>query len=314
MSNIEGLVVKRTAIEQSIQVSGSLLPMDETVLMTEVAGRVVSVNLPEGKFVPKGTLLVKLFDGDLQAQLNKLQVQLKIAEATEKRQAELLKINGISQVDYDNTVLTRDNIKADIEILKVNIGKTEIRAPFDGVIGLRKVSPGAFLTTTAGTAVATIRAEQQLKLDFNVPEKYSSSIQNGKKVDFTIQGSDKQFTAKVIATEQSIDNATRNLKVRAVVDGKNPLLVAGAFADVTLLMGQDNNALMIPTQCVIPQARDKKVIVSHGGKATFVKVKTGIREASTVEITEGIHEGDTVVTTGLLFIRPDADLKFSKVN
>ena len=310
--NIEAIIVKPSTLSQSIQVSGSLLPFDETVLMAEMPGRVVSINLPEGKTVTKGTVLVKLFDGDLQAQLQKLQVQLQIAQATQKRQNELIKINGISQLDYDNSVLAVDNLTADINLLKVNISKTEIRAPYDGKIGLKKISVGANLSTS--TPVATIRAEQQLKLDFGVPEKYSGSIQVGKKIVFTVQGVDKKYTASVLATEQSIESNTRNLKVRAIVNGNDPALVAGAFANVELLMGQNSNTLMIPTQCVIPQARDKKVIIARGGKATFVKVKTGVREASTIEITEGIKAGDTVITTGLLFLRPDADLKITKIN
>ena len=312
VGNIEAIIVQPSTIAQDIQVSGTLLPFDETVLMAEVSGRAVNVNLPEGKTVAKGTVLVKLFDGDLQAQVHKLQVQLQIAQATQKRQSELLKINGISQLDYDNSVLAVDNLQADINLLQVNISKTEIRAPYDGKIGLKKISVGAFLNTN--TPIATIRAEQQLKLDFGVPEKYSSSIQTGKTINFAIQGADTKYEATVIATEQSIESNTRNLKVRAIVNGSHSNLVAGAFANVRLRMGQNSTALMVPTQCVIPQARDKKVIVAHSGKATFVKVKTGVRESSTIEITEGIQAGDTVITTGLLFLRPDGDLKISRIN
>jgi membrane fusion protein (multidrug efflux system) len=310
-SNIEGIIAKATTLDQSIQVSGTLIPTDETTIMTEVGGRVVALNLPEGKEVVQGTTLVKLFDGDLQAQLQKLQVQLKIAQSTEQRQRQLMAINGISQIDYDNSLLAVDNLKADIDLVRVNISKTEIRAPFTGKIGLKKISVGAYLTTT--TPVATIRAERQLKLDFSVPEKYSNKINMGKKVEFTVQGSGAKYNATIIATEENIESNTRNLKARAIVSGNNPLLVSGGYADVKVDLGENKKAIMIPTQCVIPQARDKRVIVSRGSKASFVKVKTGVREATTVEIEEGIAAGDTIVTTGILFIRPDAVLKFSKV-
>src|ERR1035437_6044038 len=142
VSSLEGFVVKPTIVDQFISVSGTLKPFEETVLMPEVTGRVIKINLPEGKFVKAGTLLVKLFDEDLQAQLHKSQAQLKITEQMQERQSELMKVNGISQSDYDQTVLQVHSIKADIEVLNVQIHKTELLAPFDGVIGLRNISVG----------------------------------------------------------------------------------------------------------------------------------------------------------------------------
>ena len=143
---VEGFMVKPSVIIEKIAVSGTLKPFEETVLMPEVTGRVVMINLPEGSFVNQGTLLVKLFDDDLQAGLKKSETQLQLAEQTEKRQSELIKINGISQNDYDQSVLQVNSINADIEVIKVQIRKTEVRAPFDGVIGLRNISLGAEVT------------------------------------------------------------------------------------------------------------------------------------------------------------------------
>jgi membrane fusion protein (multidrug efflux system) len=272
---------------------------------------VIAINLPEGKLVKQGTLLVKLFDDDLQASLKKSKTQLEIAEQTQKRQNELIKISGISQSDYDQAVLQVNSINADIEILKVQIRKTEVRAPFDGVIGLRSVSVGA--EVTPGTPLATIRSIQQLKLDFSVPEKYSATVKAGMKVKFSVQGDDTTYDAAVMATEEGIDVTTRNLKARAVVKNKDAALKPGAFANVDLELGKDTAALMVPTQAVIPMERSKQLIVAKNGKATFVTVKTGVRQASSVEVVEGIAAGDTVITTGLLLLKPGADLKFSKV-
>jgi membrane fusion protein, multidrug efflux system len=308
---VEGVVVKPSVVEQTISVSGTLRPFEETVLMPEGTGRVTAINLPEGKFVKQGTLLVKLFDDDLQAGLKKARTQLEIAEQTQKRQNELIKISGISQADYDQAVLQVNSINADIEILKVQVRKTEVRAPFDGVIGLRSISVGA--EVTPGTPLATIRSIQQLKLDFSVPEKYSSAVKAGMKVKFSVQGDDTTYDATVMATEEGIDVATRNLKARAVVKNKDAALKPGAFANVDLELGKDTAALMVPTQAVIPMERSKQLIVAKNGKATFVTVKTGVRQASSVEVVEGIAAGDTVVTTGLLLLKPGADLKFSKV-
>ncbi len=309
--SVEGYVVKPSLLEVTIQVSGTLLPFEETVLMPETGGRVVMVNLPEGKLVNKGTVLVKLFDGELQAQLKKSQTQLQMAEQTEKRQRELLKVSGISQFDYDQTVFQVNSIKDDIDLLKVQIGKTELKAPFDGMIGLKNISVGA--QATSSTAVATIRMINRLKLDFSVPEKYSREIVPGKLLTFTVEGDSAKYTAVVMATEGGIESDTRNLKVRAVVDHVSPALKPGAFATVELELGKHTDALLVPTQSIIPQARSKKLIVARDGKAEFITISTGIRKAAFIEVLNGIHSGDTVVTTGIVFLKPKADINFSKV-
>ncbi len=309
--SVEGYVVKPTLLMVTIQVSGTLLPFEETVLMPETGGRVVMINLPEGKLVKKGTVLVKLFDGELQAQLKKSQTQLQLAEQTEKRQRELLKVSGISQFDYDQTVFQVNSIKDDIDLLNVQIGKTELKAPFDGVIGLKNISAGAQVNSS--TPLATIRMVNRLKLDFSVPEKYSREIIPGKMLIFSVEGDSIKYTAVVMATEGGIESDTRNLKVRAVVDHVSPELKPGAFARVELELGKHADALLVPTQSIIPQARNKKLIVARNGKAEFVTVNTGIRKAAFIEVLNGIHSGDTVVTTGIVFLKPKADLKFSKV-
>jgi membrane fusion protein (multidrug efflux system) len=308
---VEGIIVKPTLLNQIIYVSGTLKPYEETTLMPEVPGRIVSINLPEGQGVKAHTLLVKLFDGDLQAQLRKSETQLKITEQTLSRQAELLKISGISQSDYDQTDLQVISIKNDIELIKVSIKKTEVLAPYDGEIGLRNISIGAQVTTS--TALAVIREVDKLKLDFSVPEKYSNIINKGGKLKFLVQGDETKYDAIVMATEQSIEANTRNLKARAVVNKNSASLIPGAFANVELSLGENPKALMVPTQAIIPTERDKKLIVVKGGKATFVAVKTGVRESANIEVTEGISPGDTIVTTGILFLKPGATVNFSKI-
>lgn len=309
---VEGFVVRPSAITQTIVISGTLKPFEETVLMPEVTGRVVTINLTEGKFVRQGFLLVKLFDDDLQAGLKKSQTQLELARQTLKRLGELIKINGISQAEYDQAVLQVNSIGADIDVLKAQIRKTEVRAPFDGVLGLRTISPGAGVTPA--TPLATIRSINQLKLDFSVPEKYSGKIRPGMKVLFSVEGSDGKYNATVMAAEEGIDAATRTMKVRSVVKNQEARLKPGAFANVELVLGENKNALMVPTQAIIPQERTKQLIVAKGGKAKFITVKTGVRQASSIEVAEGIAAGDTIVTTGLLFLKPGADLKFSRVS
>ncbi|MFZ4522438.1 MAG: efflux RND transporter periplasmic adaptor subunit [Bacteroidales bacterium] len=308
---VEGYIVKTSILQQSITVSGTIKSFEETVLMPDQSGRIVMLNLPEGKFVKKGTILVKLFDADMQASLRKLQTQLEIARQTKKRQAELLSVSGISELEYDQTTLQVNSISDDIEVLKAQISKTEVVAPYDGVIGLRNISLGA--QVTPATPLTTIRESNQLKLDFSVPEKYSKEISEGKVVRFTIQGTDTFFTARITAAEGGVEAATRNLRVRAVVNRPDPALSPGIFATVEVPLEVSPNALMIPTQAVIPQERNKKVIVARQGKATFVTIQTGTRRSKDVEVISGLNAGDTVVTTGILFLRMNSDLKFSKI-
>ncbi len=309
---VEAFIVKPSVLDQSITVSGTLKPFEETVIMPEVPGRVVSINLPEGKTVKRGTILIELFNDDLKAQLRKSQAQLQIADETLKRQDELIKVNGISQSDYDQAQLQVKSLIADIEVLNVQIGRTKIKAPFDGTVGLRNVSLGAQVSTT--TALVTLREVDKLKLDFSVPEKYSGKIKPGAKVQFTIQGDDQKYDAEVIASEQGIEYTTRNLKARAVVKNPSPSMVPGAFATVEMRLGVINQALLVPTQAIIPQEKDKSLIVADHGKAKFVIVKTGIRNPSKIDVVSGINPGDTIITTGLLFLKPGSILNYSKVN
>jgi membrane fusion protein (multidrug efflux system) len=308
---VDAFIVKARMISESIEVPGTLLANEITQIFPEVSGRVVQINFNEGKYIGKGAVLVKLFDGDLQAQLRKLQVQLKIAEQTESRQAQLLKIQGISQQDYDLSLLSVNNITADIEIIREAIAKTVIRAPYSGRLGLRNISPGAFITPQ--TNITTIIQTEQLKLDFTVPEKYTDRIKAGQYVNFTVQGKNKPYSARVIATEVSITETTRSLVVRSMVQNKNSELLPGNFANVQLKFDPDPDALMVPSQAIIPQARGKKIVNYNGGNAKFVDVETGVRDSAFVQVTQGIKAGDTIVITGLLSVRPGSKIQVSKI-
>lgn len=309
---VEAFLVKPSPISEKLEVPGSLLPFEATELRSEVSGRIIQLNIREGQAVGRGALLVKLYDADLQAQLKKLQVQLEMNQKTAQRQSELLKIDGISKQEYDLSVLQVSNINADIALIRTSIDRTEIRAPFSGRIGLRNVSMGAYVTPT--TLITNIRQEDQLKLEFTVPEKYSSRIAAGKIVNFTVEGLSKPIPAKVIATEEAVTEDSRSLRVRSVVQGKAPQLIPGAFAKVQLDFGQDKNALMIPSQAVVPQARSKKAILYRNGKAFFETITTGVRDSSKVQITSGLKAGDTVVITGLLTIKPESKIEVIKLN
>jgi len=309
--SVEAYIVKPQSLNDLVEVPGSLMPFESTEIHPEVAGRIVLLNINEGNFVNRGALLAKIYDGDLQAQLKKLEVQLDIAEQNEKRSSQLLKIQGISQADYDMSLLNVNNIKADIEITKADISKTIILAPFSGKLGLKNISPGAFVTSA--TVITTIGQVDQLKLQFTVPEKYGSELRKGQVIQFAVDGSQKVFQANVAASEIAIAEDTRSLLVRALVKGGDPVLIPGAFAKVKIVMGATNDAIMIPNSAIVPLGRKKQTFLYRAGKAVATDITTGIRDSSNIQVLTGINAGDTILTTGLLFLRPGIDVKLSKI-
>jgi len=309
---VDAMIASAKPLSADIEVPGTILPNETTEIHPEVSGRVVQLNVREGSFVGKGALLAKLYDGDLQAQLRKLEVQLKIAEQTENRQGQLLKIQGISQQEYDLSLLQVNNLKADIDIVREAVRKTEIRAPFNGKLGLKNISQGAYVTPAI--IVTTISQVNQLKLQFNVPEKYGALLKNGQSVNFTIDGSTKTFSANVMASEVQMDENTRSLAIRALVKNADPALIPGVFAKVKIVLGKNEDAIMIPTIVVQPLGRQKLVYLYKGGKSIPSNITTGVRDSVNVQVLTGLKIGDTVITTGLLFLRPNGDVKLKKVN
>ena len=307
----EGFVVRSRSLAENIEMPGTLMPYETTEIRPEISGRLVELNIPEGRVVNKGTLLARLFDGDLQAQLKKLEVQLSIAEKTVERQQALLAISGISQQEFDLSQLQASNLKADIEMVKVDIGKTRIVAPYTGKVGLKNISLGAYVSPA--NILTTISQVKNLKLEFTVPEKYSDNMAKGRQVSFSVEGIPKKFRATVMATEAIIEANTRSLRVRAVVNDHSAELVPGAFAKVSLQFGHNEEQLVVPTQAVIPEARNKSVVVYHNAKPDFRVVRTGIRDSSYVQILDGLNAGDTVIITALLAIKPESKVVLTKV-
>ncbi len=235
---------------------------------------------------------------------------MQVAEQTAKRYQELLKIDGVSQQEYDLQALQINNIKADMAIVRSNITRTEVRAPFAGVLGLKNVSPGAYITPQ--TILTTIRQNSQLKLDFTLPEKYSGKISTGQLINFAAEGNSKNYAARVIATEAAVTEESRSLQVRALVTNNDGKLLPGAFVKVKTQFAPDPNAIMIPSQAIIPQARGKKVAVYRSGIASFEDVTTGVRDSAMVQITTGFKVGDTIITTGLMSLKPNGKVELNK--
>lgn len=310
---VDAYVVKPIPLQNDLEVTGTLLSNETIVIQPEITGRVTQINFKEGSYVKKGDLLVELFDGDLKAQLEKSKIQQQLADTTLKRQKQLLAINGISEQNVDNTQNQVASAQADIDYYKAEISKTNIRAPFDGKVGLRQVSTGAIVTPS--TMITNLYQNNPLKLQFSVPEKYRDRISLGDKVNFSVsEMHDRTFSGKIYAIDPGIDPATRTVTMRALVQNNNGMLAPGAFAVVHIDLHHIPDALMIPSQALIPTTQDAQVVVSKNGKAAFVTVQTGERTPDQVQIISGLQAGDTVLTTGIMQAMPGIPLRFMQID
>jgi membrane fusion protein, multidrug efflux system len=288
-------------LNDKFMVPGSILPNEAIELRAEYNGRIIQLLLREGAEVKKGTLLVKINDRDLQAQLKRATAALKLAENMESRQKTLVSKELISKEDYDQSEKELEACQADIDLINAQIEKTEIRAPFDGKIGLKFVSEGAYVA--AGAKIADFVSVKPLKIEFSIPERYAGKINVNSVISFVVQGSQMRFTAKVFACQPAIDEATRSLQMRARCRDATGVY-PGAFANVEIDLGRNNQAIMLPTESLVPDIKGMKVFLVKGGKAQQQLVTTGVRTEDAVEITSGISAGDTVVTSGVLMLRP----------
>ena len=307
---VDVIIAQKEPINNIIEANGTVIASEQVELRPEVSGRLIYLNIPEGKLITKGTVVARINDAELQAQVSKSKVQLDLAEKTLERLKQLLDVNGVNQADYDAALNQANSLKADIVYTQALIDKTVVRAPFSGVAGLRLVSPGAYVTPA--TVIASLQQTNELKIDFTLPEMYSSAIKTGAIVDVEIDAMTKEKgRAIILAIEPGANTDTRNLKVRAFLQGAN--VNPGSFVKIYIDAGKERFSVKVPTNCIIPDDKNNQVILVKNGKASFVNILTGVREANIVEVTKGIDVGDSIVVTGVLFARPDATLKVREV-
>jgi membrane fusion protein (multidrug efflux system) len=300
---VNALLVSSKPIVEYINSAGTLMADEAVELSFESSGRIIELNIREGQKAQKGALIAKINDNELQAQLDKLNVQHKLAEDREMRQRALLRREAISQESYEQSLTELQVLKADIAQLEAKIEKSSIRAPFDGIIGLRYTSEGAFVSP--GTPVTQMVKITPLKVDFSIPERYAGVVQAGAPVLFRVDGYSKPFTAKVYAVEPQVDSKTRTLTVRAIYPNANEELMPGRYVTVELQIKMFSNAIAIPSEALIPEMNGAKVYLYKGGKAHPVPVSTGIRTESEIQIVSGLAAGDTLITSGILQMRTD---------
>ncbi|MDR1525886.1 MAG: efflux RND transporter periplasmic adaptor subunit [Tannerella sp.] len=302
--NINAVIMKIQSLTDKIISPGVTIPDEEVDLSFESSGKIVSIHFNEGTHVKKGDLLAKINDKPLQAELKKLEAQIPLAKERVFRQGTLLKKDAVSQEAYEQVTTELDKLMADIELVKARILQTELRAPFDGVIGLRLVSEGAY--TTPSTIVANLTKISPLKIEFSIPESYVSDVSDGTNITFYMEGSDKmlqKYSARVYAVESKVSLETYTLKVRAIYPNTNEAILPGRFLSVEVVKREIKNALAVPSEAIIPEMGKNIVYVCKNGEAKATEIITGLRTESHVQALEGLMPGDTVITTGVMQLR-----------
>lgn len=299
-------VVKNNRVENKLVVSGNVIANEEAMLKPESAGKIISLEVKEGTEVQKGQLLAKLNDAPLQAQLKKAMVQQKLAEEKEGRLKQLLAVKGVSQDEYDVALTTLNAANADVDLIKAQIMETEVRAPFSGIVGLKNISEGNYISTN--DVIASIQQVDPVKIDFSIPEKYAGKIKAGDSVSILVEGTGRNYAAKVFAVDPKIDAATRALRVRALCENRKHEIFPGAYAQVSFVLRAENSAV-VPSMAVIPDLRGQKTYIVKNGKAELIKIETGSRTDTSIEVISGLTAGDSVITAGIMSLKPGASVK-----
>ena len=304
---VDVIVAGNSDFASDVEVNGTVLSEEMIELHPEVGGRLTYLNIPDGAMVAAGSILARVNDADLQAQLQQQKVQLELAQKTEQRLGKLLKVNGVDQATYDAAISQVNLFNANINVINAQIDKTVIRAPFAGRLGLRLVSEGAYVTPS--TTIGTLQQTDKIKIDFSVPESYGNLVKPGKSVSVKTNTSGDEISAVISAVEPQINTATRNIKVRARIS--HGTISPGAF--VKVLLNEKLKGIVVPTNAIIPDALSSQVVLVKNGKAAFQNVETGIRTSDIVEITNGLVPGDTIIVSGVLYVRPNGAVKIKKV-
>ena len=305
--SVTAIVVSSKDFSNAISLSGSIEANENVEIRSEVSGIVEKISFSEGTNVSKGQVLLKVNDIELRAQLSQAITKQKLASENERRAKLLLQKEAISQEEYDIASAEFRSLKAQTQLIQAQIAKTTIRAPFSGKIGLRNISPGTYVTPT--TLITKLVSSSQVKISFSIPEKYASEIENNAAILFTIPNNPQKFSAKIYAIEPEIETATRTLKIRAIADNSNGKLLPGTFATIELSLKNIKDAIVIPTEAVVPIQNGKVVYIANNGKAKEVKIETLARTAKDVVVTSGIKSGDTLLTSGVMALKDEADIK-----
>jgi membrane fusion protein (multidrug efflux system) len=293
--------IQPSTLNDRLRLTATLLAEDSVNLRAETAGMVTGIYFEDGSSVEKGTLLVKIKDDELQAQRRAKLLDIELARIQANRQERLLRSESTTQEAFDEARIRLETMKADLALIDARIEKTEIRAPFDGLIGLRQVSIGTYLEPT--TVVTSIQSIDPLKMDVAIPERFLPRVRVGMELKFRIEGFDREFAGIIKALDPRINDATRTLTARATIDNSDRMLLPGGFASVELALNLLEDAIMVPSTAILPDLERTTVFLVEDGKAVTREIKTGIRTRNSIQVTEGLEHGETLIIAGLQRLR-----------
>jgi membrane fusion protein, multidrug efflux system len=309
--NVVELAAQR--LENNLNITGTIIPNEMVTLRSEISGLVSKITFNEGQFVKKGTPLVYLNDDELKAQLQRLKYSQKLFESQENRQKQLLQREAISQEEYDIVLNQYNTNLSDLKLIEAQLSKTVIRAPFDGVLGLRQISEGSVIS--GNDVIASIINIDPIKIEFSIPERYANAVKPGSNIYFSNDNQELSNEGKVYAFEPSIDASTRTLKLRATSPNKERKFLPGMFVRIKYVLGVEEDALLVPAEAVIPELSGYKVfVVNAQNQAEERKIEIGVRTDTQVQIVNGVKPGELVLTTGVLQARTGMPLVYKKIN
>lgn len=305
------MVVSTASLRDAISVNGSTVPEADVVIASEVPGKIKKILFKEGNQVKAGTPLVQLDTDELEAQRQRLLVQQELTRKIAERLKGLYDKEGVSLQEYEVAAAEAKQVTAEIEVIDVQIAKRTIRAPFNGVLGLKQVSEGSYLSP--GTPIVNLVSTNPIHVEFSVPERYGQSVKIGSTIQFALDGMRGTVNATVIAREPNIDATTRTMRIKASAPNPRGEILPGAFANVNVNLASYGSAILVPTEAVVPEEGGKKIYLFRNGKAEAVPIETGIRKDVMIQVVDGLHVGDTIITTGVLQIRPGADVTIAQL-
>lgn len=295
--------VRPRTLQERISATGTLTADEAVDLVSELSGKVVTIRFQEGTPVRKGDVLLKIDDTELRAQLLRVQSRVNLARAQSERQKQLGVGVGTTQEAYEIALSETRVLEAEAEVVQTQLAKSEVRAPFDGRIGLRYVSEGAFVTPA--TRIAALQKVDPIKVEFSIAERHQDRLQNDARVSIAVAGLQEPLAGEIYAREPSIDLETRMLRLRARAPNPEGRALPGGFATVDLPLREIPNAITIPADAVIAGLNQHQVYIVEQGRAQPRTVALGLRLASEVQIVSGLKAGDIVITSGQLQLRPD---------
>ncbi|MEJ2453048.1 MAG: efflux RND transporter periplasmic adaptor subunit [Candidatus Thiodiazotropha sp.] len=296
---VETARVTADTLVNSVEAVGTLRANESVTIRPEIDGRITLINFTEGGRVKQGQLLVALDDSIYAAELKQAEARLALGRSNFNRATTLKKQGYGSDQERDQTASELQVNQAEVALAKARLEKTRIMAPFDGVVGLRSVSLGDYLTT--GQDIVTLFDLSQLRVDFRLPEATLAEVAVGQRIEVRLDAfAGKTFTGEVYAVDPQIDLNGRSLLVSARIPNDSGELLAGQFARVTLILSRKEQALFVPEAALVPQGRQQFVYQVVDGKVVWKQVRIGKRVGARVEILDGLQAGDQVVTAGHL--------------